>query len=347
MRWERVCIEAIAVDLPDERVSSAVLESALAPLYHRLHLGMGQLESLSGVRERRFWPKGGPKLASHAARAGRAALDEAGVSPEDLGVVVYCGVGRDDLEPATACAVADALGVRGRALVFDVSNACLGVLTGMVVVANMIEQGQIRAGLVVSAESAREIAEDTVERMLGDPRLETWSHCLASLTGGSGAVGVVMTSTDFSYTGRRLLGGAALSAPEHHRIARWGPKEGPLGRSSWVMDTDAPAVLEHGIALGRRTWEAFLAELGWRAGDLERAVCHQVGKGHQEAILRSLGIPADREYATYSTLGNMGTVALPATAAFAAAEGFIAPGDRVGFLGIGTGLNCMMLGIQW
>ncbi len=346
MRWSRVCVEAIAVDLPDERVTSAELESRLAPLYERYRLGMGQLESLSGVRERRFWPPN-PCMAEHAARAGRQALEEAGVSPEDVGAVVYGGVCRDDLEPATACGVADRLGIRGSALVLDVANACLGVLTGMVTVANMIELGQIKAGLVISAESAREIAGDTIDRMLQDNTLDTWSRCLASLTGGSGAVAVVLTEADFSFTGRALLGGAALAAPEHHRIARWGPREGLLGQTSWVMETDAPAVLEHGVVLGRRTFEVFLRELGWRVSDVERAICHQVGKGHQELILATLGIAPEREYATYSTLGNMGTVALPATVALAAQDGFIAPGDRVGLLGIGTGLNCLMLGMQW
>jgi acyl-CoA:acyl-CoA alkyltransferase len=346
MKWSRVCVEAIAVELPEERVTSAALESRLAPLYDRYHLGLGQLEALTGVRERRFWPEG-PCLAEHAAKAGRKALDEAGVAPEDIGAVIYGGVCRDDLEPATACGVADRLNIRGSALVMDVANACLGVLTGMTLVANMIELGQIKAGLVVSAESAREIAGDTVERMLRENSLDTWRRCLASLTGGSGAVAVVLTEADFSFTGRSLLGGAALSAPEHHKIARWGPREGILGQTSWVMETDAPAVLEHGVKLGRRTFDVFLSELGWRASDVERAICHQVGKGHQETILATLGIPPEREYATYPTLGNMGTVALPATTAFAAQDGFIAPGDRVGLLGIGTGLNCLMLGVQW
>lgn len=346
MKWSRVCVEAIAVELPDERVTSSELEGRLAPLYQRYHLGMGQLESLTGVRERRFWPPD-PCMAEHAATAGRKALDEAGVAPEDIGAVIYGGVCRDNLEPATACGVADRLGIRGDALILDVANACLGVLTGMVTVANMIELGQIKAGLVVSAESAREIADDTVERMLTEGTLDTWSRCLASLTGGSGAIAVVLTAADFSFTGRQLLGGAALAAPEHHRIARWGPKRGLLGQTSWVMETDAPAVLEHGVVLGKRTFDTFLKNLGWRSSDVERAICHQVGKGHQETILSTLGIPPEREYATYPTLGNMGTVALPATAAFAAQDGFIGPGDRVGLLGIGTGLNCLMLGVQW
>ena len=346
MRWERVCIESIAYALPEERVPSARLEARLAPLYARHHLAMGQIETLVGVRERCFWPPE-PVLGERAADAGQKALELAGVASEDLGVLIYAGVCRDNLEPATACVAAEVLGVGEETVVLDHANACLGVLNGMVTVANMIELGQVRAGLVVAAESAREIGETTIRRMLEEDSLETWRNCLASLTGGSGAVGVVLTDRDFSFTQRRLLGGVARSAPQHHRIARWGPARGILGQSSWVMETDAPAVLNHGVALGQRTWKHFLQELKWQVSDVEKVICHQVGSGHQQAILKALGVEADREFSTYETLGNIGTVSVPLTAAMAEEEGFIATGDRVGLLGIGTGLNCLMLGVQW
>jgi 3-oxoacyl-[acyl-carrier-protein] synthase-3 len=346
MRWSDVCLESIAYVLPEERVASETLEQRIAPIYKRLYLKTGQLAAMTGIRERRFWPPE-PTMADGAARAGREALDQAGVVPEDIGVLIYAGVCRDNLEPATACAVADSLGIRGDALVLDHANACLGVLNGMITVANMIELGQVKAGLVVSCESAREIVETNIERMLSACDIETWKYCMPTLTGGSGAVGVVLTHRDFSSTGRRVLGAVAQSAPESHRIARWGSTQGYLGQSSWAMETDAAAVLSEGVALGTRTWSRFLAELDWTAEDLDRVVCHQVGSGHQRTILDALGISPDREYSTYATLGNIGTVSLPLTAARAAEVGFIAPGDRVGFLGIGTGLNCLMMGIQW
>jgi 3-oxoacyl-[acyl-carrier-protein] synthase-3 len=113
------------------------------------------------------------------------------------------------------------------------------------------------------------------------------------------------------------------------------------------MTTDSVAVLKHGVELGRATWEAFLAELGWARDAVDRVICHQVGAAHQREILRALGIAPERDFATYAHLGNMGTAALPAAASIAEAREFLRPGDRVGFLGIGSGLNCMMLGIEW
>jgi 3-oxoacyl-[acyl-carrier-protein] synthase-3 len=72
-----------------------------------------------------------------------------------------------------------------------------------------------------------------------------------------------------------------------------------------------------------------------------------VGAAHQRAILDALGISQEREFSTFAHLGNIGTVSLPMTAAIADERGFLEAGDRVGFLGIGSGLNCLMLALRW
>jgi 3-oxoacyl-[acyl-carrier-protein] synthase-3 len=346
MRWESVCVEAIGYALPDERVSTAAIEAELAGVYEALHLASGQIHALTGIRERRVWPRG-VSMADCAARAAAKALEQAGIVGRDLGAVVYAGVCRDNLEPATACAVADAIGARGDAVVFDVSNACLGVLNGIVDIANRIELGQIRAGLVVSAESSRAIVESSVARMIAEPSMERYRLGLATMTGGSGAAAVVLTHAASSFTGRRLVAGAALAAPEHHRICRWGPSSGLLGETANVMDTDASAVLEHGIALGKATWERLLVATRWRAGDVDRVICHQVGAAHRRDVLASIGVDPSRDYSTFETLDNIGTVSVPVTAALAHEAGFLRKGDRVAMLGIGSGLNCLMLGVEW
>jgi 3-oxoacyl-[acyl-carrier-protein] synthase-3 len=113
------------------------------------------------------------------------------------------------------------------------------------------------------------------------------------------------------------------------------------------MSTDATAVLKHGVALGRRTWEALLAELGMSAQDFNKTVCHQVGGTHRRTILDALGVPEDRDFAAFEYLGNMGTAALPSAAAIADEREFLQPEDKVAFLGIGSGLNTIMMGLKW
>jgi 3-oxoacyl-[acyl-carrier-protein] synthase-3 len=347
VKWKRARIEAFGHELAPVVVTSAELEDRLAPLYRDLRIQPGQLEALTGIEERRWWEPGTP-LAAGAAAAARRAVAAAGVDPATIDAVVYAGVCRDHFEPATACRVAHEIGVSPRAAVHDISNACLGVLNGIVDLANRVELGQIRRGLVVSCETAREINEIMIARMLADRGMECFRRSLTTLTGGSGAVAVLVGPDDPAASPRRrILAGEQQAAPEHHGLCTWGLE--PLGDGGALpfMDTDSVAVLRFGVELGRRTWTAFLAEAGWSAGRVDRVICHQVGSGHQEAILRSLGIPPDRDFATWRWLGNMGTVSLPATAALAEERGVLRPGQGVAFLGIGSGLNCMMLALEW
>jgi len=399
MQYTRVHIESIGYELPPVVVTSAELESRLAPTYEKLRIAPGQVEGLTGIRERRWWDEGYP-LSQGAAAAARKALADSHVKPKDVEALIYAGVCREHFEPATACAVADAVGVSSDAYVYDISNACLGMLNGIIDIANRIELRQIKCGLVVSCESAREINEITIQRMLENPTMDEFSSSLATLTGGSGAAAVLLTDRSFTLSDRRRLAGCVTkAAPEHHRLCRWGvtlspvalgklalnpdklklavrdlmepdtiptalkelmtsdylptavakllPSEALPKALTQVMRTDSVAVLKHGVELGVRTWGAFLGSLGWARDQVDKVICHQVGSGHRDVVLRELGIPPEKDFSTYPYLGNMGTVSLPMSAALAEQRRFLNAGDKVGFLGIGSGLNCLMLGWEW
>jgi 3-oxoacyl-[acyl-carrier-protein] synthase-3 len=347
MKYSKVFIEALGYELAPVVVTSSELEARLEPLYRALRIAPGQLQALTGIRERRWWEPDYP-LSRGAIAAGQEALGASNVQPEDIGALIYTGVCREQFEPATACRVAHGLGIKGNCAVFDLSNACLGVLNGILEVANRIELGQIRAGLVVSCESAREINEIMIARMLAERKMEHFAASLATLTGGSGAVAVLLTNGSFANKGRRRIrGGITKSAPEHHELCLWGVT--PDGKGGYIqsMSTDGVNVMNFGVELGRRTWEAFLPEVAWHAADVDRVVCHQVGSAHQSTILKTLDISADKDFSTFEFLGNMGTVSLPLSAALAEERDILTPGDRVALLGIGSGLNCLMLGIDW
>ncbi len=346
MKYSKVYIDSFGYELPPNVVTSDDLEKRLEPVYDALHFQPGQLEGITGIRERRFWDPGF-QMHDGAVKAGRKALAASGISPSDVGMLIYGGVCRDNLEPATACAVADGLGFGAETQVYDVSNACLGILTGMVQVANAIELGQVRAGMIVSCESARQIVDITIDRLLETLDMDIFKKTVATLTGGSGAVAVILTAETLTDAGHRLLGGATRSAVEHHQLCVWGPDTGIPASGLHIMETDPVGVLQNGVVLGIETFRAFRRELAVPENKPDKVICHQVGATHQRNILDAIGIDASQDFTTFKFLGNIGTVSLPITAAIAAEREFLTAGDLVGFLGIGSGLNCLMLGVEW
>ena len=176
--------------------------------------------------------------------------------------------------------------------------------------------------------------------------MEYFITSMPTLTGGSGAAAFIITDGSFSHR-RKLLGGVAGSAPQFNQLCRWGYKPVGNGIFEETLQTDAISILKYGVPLGERTWKKLLEELGWTKDTIDKSICHQIAEKNQKIMLGTLGIPHEKDFITYPFLGNMGTVSLPVTAAIAEEKGFLKAGDKVGFLGIGSGLNCLMLGWEW
>ena len=113
------------------------------------------------------------------------------------------------------------------------------------------------------------------------------------------------------------------------------------------MDTDSETLMRRGIEVGVETFNRLLGATGWEIENVDKTFCHQVGQQHRKLLLDSLGLCPSIDYTTLPTLGNTGAAALPITMALGAEKGHLEAGDHVAMLGIGTGVNCLMLAAQW
>ena len=325
MQYQNVCLEAIACTLPEEIVTSEEIEARLDPLYRRLRLPEGRLELMTGIVQRRFWPPG--MLPSEkSVETAEKAIRIAGIEKRHVGALVHGSVCRDFLEPATACGVHHRLGLPSSCAVYDVSNACLGLLNGVVQVANMIELGQIRAGVVVGTESSRGLVETTIRQLNADTSLSRndIKLAVASLTIGSGSAAIVLCDRELSRTDNRLLGGAMRSVSEHCALCQGGGSESDLpspdqpsvgarrgaggegGAASPLMRTDSEALMREGVAAAKDAFADFLQEMQWDPSDIHKTFCHQVGRAHHKLLFATLGLDLRIDFSTLAFLGNPG-----------------------------------------
>ena len=114
-----------------------------------------------------------------------------------------------------------------------------------------------------------------------------------------------------------------------------------------LMDTDSEQLMLEGINTGVATFSGFLSEANWRLEDIDKTVCHQVGLAHRKRMLESLAIDPRGDFATVETLGNTGSVALPISLAIGIEQGWLQQDDKVALLGIGSGINCVMIAVDW
>ena len=348
MRYTDVCIEAISHILPPNVVTSVTLEKWLKPVYERLHLPEGRLEMITGIKERRFWEKS--TLPSEvSAQAGQRAMEKAGIRPDQIDCLLHCSVSRDAVEPATSTGVHRLLELPSHALNFDISNACLGVLSGMIMLANMIQLGQVQAGLVVSGENGGPLMEGTVEQLLNDASLTRRSikPQFSSLTIGSAASAVLLTHRSLSKSGHRLLGGAYLADTKYNHLCQGTADTGMSGTAKPQMQTNAEELLARGIDVADGTWAALKKELDWNDKTPNLICCHQVSRTHREHLYRRLNLDLGKDFSTFEFLGNCGSASLPATTSMAIEAGKLGQGDKLALLGIGSGINCTMLGVEW
>lgn len=347
MLFSDVSLSAIGTEIPEEIWSSDDIEDRLAPLYQRLKLPPGRLQLMSGIAERRVWPVG-TLPSTPSIRTASAAIDASGIDRDKIGCLIHASVCRDFLEPATASRVHHELGLRSDAWVYDVSNACLGLINGVVQIALLIQSGTIDAGVVVGTENARMLLEQTISHLNENETLTRKSvkPAFASLTIGSGSAAFVIARKGLaSGGGSDVLAATALAKTEHHDLCRSDTDSGGASMTP-LMDTDSEKLMAEGIACGVENFTQLLAATKWQRSDVQRSVCHQVGGRHREAMLAAMDLPISHDTMTFDRLGNTGSVALPLTLGAAFENQDIDFGDNVACLGIGSGINSVMLALQ-
>ena len=338
MRYRSVAIEGMCHHLPDVVIQTSAIEQMLARTYERLHIPPGTLEAMTGVGARRFC-RPGVQPSDLATRAAEQLLEETGFDRSRIGVLVSTSVCKDYLEPSVAALVHGNLGLPSSSLNFDVGNACLGFMSGMSVVSNMIELGQIEAGLVVVGEGSRDVTLATAERLQQDgTTFEDFRNNLATLTLGSGSCAMLLVHERLSTMGHRVNGSTSLSATHHNRLC--------IGTAK-SMQTDAPKLLAEGVKLALRNWTEARSSLNLQAEQVKSYALHQVGRPNHEAVIAALEVPTERAIRLYPRLGNVGAAGVPLAMSESLQEDRFDIGDTVMLMGIGSGLNTQMMRVDW
>ncbi|MFG2793489.1 3-oxoacyl-ACP synthase III family protein [Streptomyces sp. NPDC048419] len=326
-------IRRVAVHVPPDRQTGAEIEDEVRSRSSELRLLPGLLRQMYGFEERRVAPAGA--LPSDlAAAAARSLLDEGGLGPEAVDLLIFASASEDLEEPATAHVVAAQLGLA--APVFDVQNACNGVLNALEIADALIQARRYRRVLIVTGERGSRLsqlpARDRDELALLLPALTLGDMGAALLLEASERPGLLGIHWSTNSSGWRA---ATVTNPY------FSPG---TPRTSVRFDSQALAAsfagMEKDVTGALRAW-------GRKPDDLDLVCVHQASVPFTRTILESAGLAPDKAVPTFARYGNVATASLPLQLVEAARENRLCPGALVAFLGLASGASAGVLLMEW
>lgn len=264
----------------------------------------------------------GQRLDQFAAEAARVALRRAAVEAADVDAVLVGTTSAEEMSPHAAPLVAADIGAQGAAAV-DISAACTGFLSCLIMGAGMIESGRARTVLAIGADLlTRYLDQD-------DPS--------SAMLFGDGAGAVVLTSAD----GASHVGPAVLCSDGRHRqLIR-------LARDELLIRMDGPAVYRHAVQLMTSVTEQAVRRAGLTLADISLFVFHQANSRIIDAVGKRLGLDPARVLDVVGSFANTSAASLPIGLAIAQRDGRLHDGDRVLLAAFGAGLVWGGVVVTW
>ncbi|CAB1129115.1 beta-ketoacyl-acyl carrier protein synthase III 1 [Candidatus Hydrogenisulfobacillus filiaventi] len=289
----------------------------------------------TGIRERHL-AGDDETTATMAAAAARAALADAGLEPDAIDYVVLATNTPDNIFPAVAARVQDALGIPA-AGGFDLQAGCTGLIYGLDVAAALIESGRIRRALVVGSDKLSSIVDYTDRKtavLFGD------GAGALVLEGQTGEYGLLGSFVRLDGKGADLIsipaGGSRLPASTR-----------TVEERLHYIRMDGNETFRFAVRAMPQAVEQALERAGLPLSALDLLVPHQANSRIIEAAMRHFALEPEKVVMNIDRYGNTSVASIPLALADARAQGRLVPGRVVALAGFGAGLTWGANIIRW
>ncbi|KAA1250628.1 3-oxoacyl-ACP synthase [Mycobacterium simiae] len=325
-------VAAAGRHLPETHLTT---DDLMATTRHHTHI---DLERLTGIRERRV-SVGDEDSYTLATAAALNALATARQDPASLDVVINCSITKfrggltQWLEPTMSSAIARGIGAR-RAMTFDISNACAGMLTGVNILNNWIRQGVVERGLVVSGEYISQLSRNAARHIRN-----IMSKELASLTLGDAGAALLLERAPVGSAGIALAGFTTVA--DYSRLCLAYPRGHDPGAR---MFTNARAIHQAAMANTPLLLQEVLDTADISIHDIDHVITHQtsaraIRKG-MARMSESFGdTPRHDAVITVDRYGNTASTTHTVALVEELEAGHIAPGERIALIALASGLE--------
>lgn len=286
----------------------------------------------TGIRQR-YIAGEGETTSSLGEKAARAALENAGLVPDDIDLVLVATSTPDNTFPATAVNIQDRLGIR-HGFAFDIQAVCSGFVYAVATADLYIRGGMAKRVLVIGAE--------TFSRILD------WKDRTTCVLFGDGAGALILEAQEGAgeVSDRGVLTSQLRSDGAHKDklYVDGGPSTtGTVGH----LRMEGREVFKHAVGMITDVIEAAFEATGTTPDDLDWLVPHQANRRIIDGSAKKLGIPAEKVVVTVDLHGNTSAASIPLALGVAAADGRIRKGDLVMLEAMGGGFTWGAVLLRW
>jgi 3-oxoacyl-[acyl-carrier-protein] synthase-3 len=290
----------------------------------------------TGIKERRI--AADDEFTSHmAAKAAGKALEQAGMKPEDVELIVVATITPDTPTPATACHVQQQLGA-SKAVAFDISAACSGFLYAMKICKRLISDGAFNNALIIGAEKLSSVTnwEDRSTCVLfGDG---AGAAVLRKAEPGEGAIVATEMGTDGNLTHLLEIPGGGTACPITAQN---------VGQHLHTLNMQGKEVFKFAVNRMKEAAEKVIERAGWRPEDIACVIPHQANLRIIDAIADRLAVPNERVFVNLHKYGNTSAAAVAIALDEANRTGAFKRGDHIVLVVFGAGLTWAAAAVRW
>ncbi len=288
----------------------------------------------TGIKERHLSSGSKEGTSFMAIEAAKAALDNAGITPEDLDLIIVATVSADTYVPSTSCQVQGEIGAI-RATCFDLNAACSGFLFSMNTANAYLEMGMARTALIIGAETlSREVdwSDRSTCILFGDgagaavlKKVEGEGGILASVTGSDGTQGDVLTCK-----------GRGIQNPFYKSR-----------RKKDYIQMQGQAVFRFAVSTVPKYIKHILKKTELESDDIKYYILHQANRRILELIAKRLKVDMDKIPMNLDHYGNTSSASIPILLDELNRNGLLEEGDKIVLSGFGGGLTWGATLVEW
>lgn len=286
----------------------------------------------TGIRQR-YIAGEGETTASLGADAARAALDNAGLTPDDIDLIILATSTPDNTFPASAVDIQARLGMK-HGFAFDMQAVCSGFVYAITTADLYIRGGQARRVLVIGSE--------TFSRILD------WNDRTTCVLFGDGAGAVVLEASEGrGLTSDRGILTANLRSDGSHKQKLYVDGGPSSTQTVGHLRMEGREVFKHAVGMITDVIEASFSEAGITAEDVDWFVPHQANKRIIDASAKKLNLAEEKVVITVDLHGNTSAASVPLALATAVGDGRIKRGDLVLLEAMGGGFTWGAVLLRW